>query len=180
MHQSATTLKLNIVLVCFRPPPICSNLSGNEQEASQVVLFVLGYWKQIFQVGLGIIWAGCLGPPLCLNKCWGSAITGAKFFHSIVNKFFYGLTVADCICKIMREKSNSFTYDWSELPLCRLRHCWLPGLEDASLLEASQRVFHLSQTTVNVASLQKQSLEIIPKQIKWYTRRAKTKKALYL
>lgn len=50
-HNSATTLKINIGMVCLRPPKIYSNLPGNEQEASKVALFALGYWKQIFQVG---------------------------------------------------------------------------------------------------------------------------------
>lgn len=44
--------------------------------------------------------------------------------------------------------------------LCKLCHYWPPVLEDASLLEASQHVFHLSRTTATAASLQTQRTEI--------------------
>lgn len=64
-RRLAPTLKLNIALVCLRPPKICSNLSGNEQEASEVVPFALGYWKQIFQVGSGL---GVFGLPMCYTN----------------------------------------------------------------------------------------------------------------
>ena len=50
------------------------------------------------------------------------------------------------------------------LPLYRLCHYWLPVVEDASLLEASQHVFHLLQTTATAASLQRQRCEINSRQ----------------
>lgn len=43
------------------------------------------------------------------------------------------------------------------LLLYKRYHCWLPVLEGASLLEASQHASHLSQTKAAVASLQRRS-----------------------
>lgn len=66
------------------------------------------------------------------------------------------------------------------LPLCRLCHYWLPVLEDASLSEASQHVFHLSQTTATAASLQRQRHEVSSNQLKLYRQTVKIKVKLYL
>lgn len=60
-------------------------------------------------------------------------------------------------------------------PLCKLCHYWLPVLEDASLSEASQHVFHLSRTTATAASLQTQRTEISSNQQNFTGRRHENK-----
>lgn len=61
------------------------------------------------------------------------------------------------------------------LPLCRLCHYWLHVLEDANLSEASQHVFHLSQTTATAASLQRQRHETSSNQLKLHRKTVKMK-----
>lgn len=61
------------------------------------------------------------------------------------------------------------------LLLCRLCHYWLHVLEDASLLEASQHVFHLSQTTATVASLRRKRHQTSSDQLKLYRQGIKMK-----
>lgn len=62
----------------------------------------------------------------------------------------------------------------------RLCHCWLPLLEGASLLEALQHAFHLSQTTATAASLHRQRHKISWSQINLYSKSTRKQGKPYL